>query len=54
MRRWIVALPCIVMVPLASAQPYPAKPVGEEFKAVIDRDIAKRKPLAQKVDIKVD
>jgi tripartite-type tricarboxylate transporter receptor subunit TctC len=34
-----------------------AEPVGgtpEEFKAVIDRDIAKWKPLAQKVGIKVD
>jgi tripartite-type tricarboxylate transporter receptor subunit TctC len=34
-----------------------AEPVGstpEEFKAVIDRDIAKWKPLAQKVNIKVD
>jgi len=34
-----------------------AEPVGstpEEFKAVIDRDIAKWKPLAQKVGIKID
>jgi tripartite-type tricarboxylate transporter receptor subunit TctC len=34
-----------------------AEPVGstpEEFKAVIDRDIAKWKPLAQKVNIKID
>lgn len=34
-----------------------AEPVGgtpEEFKAVVDRDIAKWKPLAQKVGIKVD
>jgi len=34
-----------------------AEPVGgtpEEFRAVIDRDIAKWKPLAQKVGIKVD
>jgi len=34
-----------------------AEPVGgtpEEFKTVIDRDIAKWKPLAQKVGIKVD
>ena len=34
-----------------------AEPVGgtpEEFKLVIDRDIAKWKPLAQKVGIKVD
>jgi tripartite-type tricarboxylate transporter receptor subunit TctC len=34
-----------------------AEPVGStpaEFKAVIDRDIAKWKPLAQKVGIKVD
>ena len=34
-----------------------AEPVGttpDEFKAVIDRDIAKWKPLAQKVGIKVD
>jgi tripartite-type tricarboxylate transporter receptor subunit TctC len=34
-----------------------AEPVGStpaEFKAVIDRDIAKWKPLAQKVGIKID
>ena len=34
-----------------------AEPVGgtpEEFKAVVDRDIAKWKPLAQKVGIKID
>jgi len=34
-----------------------AEPIGstpEEFKAVIDRDIAKWKPLAQKVGIKID
>jgi tripartite-type tricarboxylate transporter receptor subunit TctC len=34
-----------------------AEPVGstpEEFKAVIDRDIAKWKPLAQKVNIRID
>ena len=34
-----------------------AEPVGstpEEFRAVIDRDIAKWKPLAQKVNIKID
>jgi tripartite-type tricarboxylate transporter receptor subunit TctC len=34
-----------------------AEPVGgtpAEFRAVIDRDIAKWKPLAQKVGIKVD
>ena len=34
-----------------------AEPVGstpDEFRAVIDRDIAKWKPLAQKVGIKVD
>jgi tripartite-type tricarboxylate transporter receptor subunit TctC len=34
-----------------------AEPVGstpQEFKAVIDRDIAKWKPLAQKVGIKID